>query len=93
MIQGGGAIAEEVDYTQGNTNVNIGGFFQQRSGNLGRHGTVNADDIDSFADATGNHPSGMQIHRNERRSAVRLKHGNDGANSSQLNKTTNHTVS
>lgn len=35
----------------------------------------------------------MQIHRNERRSAVRLKHGNDGANSSQLNKTTNHTVS
>ncbi len=39
----------------------------------------NAEDVDSFVDG---HPSGMQIHRNERRSAVRLKHGNDGANSS-----------
>lgn len=41
------------------------------------------------------HPSGLQIHKNERRSAVRLKHRGEGqtAGGSSLNKTTQHTVS
>ena len=58
------AIAEEIDYDMRyqDQNIMIGGFLQNQ-GLLG-------EDMDSV----NYHPSGLQIHRNERRSAVRLKH-------------------
>ena len=92
IIQSGHAIAEEIDYPSINDqNVMIGGYFQR-----GGHNLMIGDDVDSFQDGARPplHPSGMQIHRNERKSAVRLKH-NDGytTGSTQLNKTTQHTVS
>jgi len=57
-------------------------------------GLMMQEDFDSMGSTAYIHPSGMQIHRNERRSAVRLKHGNENqGTSSQMNKTTQHTVS
>ena len=50
--------------------------------------------MESFGSTAFMHPSGMQIHRAERRSAVRLKHHDERPQgSSYLNKTTQHTVS
>ena len=83
----GNAIAEEVDYRIGSQNMMMGGFYPNRGG---------VEELDSFQDANMSHPLGLQVHKTGRRSAVRLKHGRDagGVNtSSQLNKTTNHTVS
>mmetsp|Transcript_3409 Transcript_3409/g.4507 ORF Transcript_3409/g.4507 Transcript_3409/m.4507 type:complete len:185 (+) Transcript_3409:2380-2934(+) len=97
MIQGGGAIAEEIDYIgAANQNIVIGGLLHSRQGlqSGGGNALKTTDDMESFGSTAFMHPSGMQIHRNERRSAVRLKHHDERpAGSSYLNKTTQHTVS
>ena len=87
----GNAIAEEEDYRMSNQNMMMSGFYP---GGVG--GRMMNEDFDSFHDATMNQPLGLQMHKSGRRSAVRLKHGREQSgvgNSSQLNKTTNHTVS
>ena len=80
--------------TQQNQNIVIGGLLHSRQQAVGVNGLKTTDDMESFGSTAFMHPSGMQIHRNERRSAVRLKHNEDRPpGSSQLNKTTQHTVS
>lgn len=95
MIHGGGAIAEEIDYVgSSNQNIVIGGLLHSRQGTQGVNGLKTTDDMESFGSTAFMHPSGMQIHRAERRSAVRLKHHDERPQgSSYLNKTTQHTVS
>ena len=69
----------------------IGGLLHSRTGaQVGINGLRTTDDMESFGStAFLHHPSGMLIHRNERRSAVRLKHQEERpAGSSYLNKTT-----
>ena len=70
-----GAIAEEIDYTMSNTNIMVGGHYYQRVDGV-------IDDLDSIDNGMRMHPSGLQIHRNERRSAVRLKHNDKPGTSS-----------
>lgn len=92
-----GAIAEEIDYTMSNSKIMVGGNYeQQRYQRVGGQ-TLFTDDLDSVDHSrTRQHPSGLQIHRNERRSAVRLKHNDTkagGTAESQAYTTIPHTVS
>ena len=89
-----GAIAEEIDYTMSNSNIMVGGNQYVSRAAYENQGLL-ADDFDSLEHGgIRQRPSGLQIHRNERRSAVRLKHGNEKpGTASQVYNTISHTVS
>ena len=80
------AIQEEIDYNAG-SNVLISGFFRKSPNNT----NTNLMDLDDETMIEGHctKPIGIQIHRNQRRSHVRLK--NQDQNRMQAK--TPHTVS
>ena len=98
MMPGNGAIAEEIDYEGWGQaeNIMIGGFIHKPSAPGLQNNPNNLMISEMDVESVHYHPSGLQLHKNERKSAVRLKKKDDGGiqtGSQQLMHKTSHNIS